>query len=189
MAIRVFERQTPRLRPGAYVDEAAVVIGDVELGADASVWPMAVIRGDIHAIRVGPRTNVQDGSVLHVTHAGPHALGGHPLSVGAEVTIGHAVVLHGCSVGDRCLIGMGCVVMDGVRIGPQTLLGAGSLVPPGKVLDGGHLWVGRPARRVRPLTEKELAYIVYSAEHYVRLKDRYQVRNGPGSSRAPSETG
>jgi len=173
MTVRGFEHATPSLGAGAYVDPSALVLGDVTLGRDASVWPMAVVRGDIHRIVIGDRSNVQDGSVLHVTHDSRFNPGGHPLIVGDEVTVGHHVVLHGCRVGDRCLIGMGTVVMDGAVVEPGLILAAGSLVTPGKVLEGGHLWVGRPAKRSRPLTADELDYLIYVAEHYVRLKDRH----------------
>jgi carbonic anhydrase/acetyltransferase-like protein (isoleucine patch superfamily) len=173
MPVRAFKDMSPVIDPSAYVDEAAVVIGDVTIGADSSVWPMAVLRGDVNAIRVGARTSIQDGSVLHVTHAHADVPGGHPCTVGDDVTVGHKVVLHGCRVGDRCLIGMGSIVLDGAHIEPEVLLGAGSLVPPGKVLDGGYLWLGAPVRRVRPLTDEEREKLRYSAQHYVRLKDAY----------------
>jgi carbonic anhydrase/acetyltransferase-like protein (isoleucine patch superfamily) len=181
MTLRAFEGHQPALATGAYVDEAAVVIGRVEIGEDASVWPGAVLRGDIHSIRVGARSNLQDNCVLHVTHDSRFNPGGHPLEIGREVTVGHGALLHGCVVEDRCLIGMGAVVMDGARIGSETILGAGSLVPPGKVLEGGYLWVGRPAKRVRPLDERERAYLLYAAGHYVAVKDRY-LRQSSGVS-------
>jgi carbonic anhydrase/acetyltransferase-like protein (isoleucine patch superfamily) len=173
MAVRDFDGATPSLAEGAYVDPSALVVGDVTLGRDASVWPMSVVRGDIHRLFIGKRSNVQDGSVLHVTHDSRFNPGGHPLIVGDEVTVGHHVVLHGCRVGDRCLIGMGSVVMDGAVLEPGLIVAAGSLVTPGKVLEGGYLWVGRPAQRGRYLTGNEVDYLVYSAEHYVRLKDRH----------------
>ncbi len=173
MTIRSFEGVTPTLAQGAYVDEAALVIGDVSLGRDASIWPMAVVRGDIHSIAIGERSSIQDGSVLHVTHDSRFNPGGHGLMIGDQVTVGHQVVLHGCHVGDQCLIGMDSVIMDGATLAPRTILGAGSLVSPGKRLEGGHLWVGRPARRHRALTDEELAYLEYVAAHYVRLKDRH----------------
>jgi len=178
VALRGFEGHEPVLGAGVYVDEAALVVGDVLLGDESSVWPHAVVRGDIQQIRVGPRTNIQDGAVLHVTHDSRWNPGGFPLVIGREVTVGHAVVLHGCTVGDQCLVGMGAVVMDGAYLGPGLILGAGSLVPPGKVLEGGYLWVGRPARRVRPVTEDEQAYLEYAAAHYVTLKDRHLLGGG-----------
>jgi len=174
VTLRPFDRHHPRLGPGAWVDPAALVIGDVDIGADSSLWPYTVARGDVNRIRIGARTNIQDHSVLHVTHDSRFHPGGHALVIGDEVTVGHRVILHGCTVGDRCLIGMGAVVMDGAVLEPQVLLGAGSLVPPGKVLEGGHLWLGSPARRVRALTGEEREAILYSAGHYVRLKNRHR---------------
>jgi carbonic anhydrase/acetyltransferase-like protein (isoleucine patch superfamily) len=150
-----------------------VVLGDVEIGDDSSVWPLVVIRGDMHSIRIGERSSVQDGSVLHITHAGPFNPGGYPLNIGDDVTIGHKVTLHGCNVGNRVLIGMGSIVMDGVVIEDEVVLGAGSLVPPGKRLESGYLYVGSPAKQARPLSEKERSYFSYSAANYVRLKDQH----------------
>ncbi|MBP8264728.1 MAG: gamma carbonic anhydrase family protein, partial [Pseudomonas sp.] len=132
MAIRTYQGMTPQLGERVFVDESAVVIGDVQLGADSSVWPLTVIRGDMHRIRIGARTSVQDGSVLHITHAGPFNPDGYPLIIGDEVTIGHQVTLHGCTLGNRILVGMGSIVMDGAVIEDEVVLGAGSLVPPGK---------------------------------------------------------
>lgn len=176
MTIRDFEAHRPRLAPGVYVDPSALVLGDVVLGEDSSVWPMAVLRGDIHSIRIGARTNIQDGSVLHVTHAGPFSPEGHALRVGEGVTVGHQVVLHGCTIGDGCLIGMGSVIMDGAILEPGVILGAGSLVSPGKALQAGHLWLGRPAKRIRALSGEERDYLAYSADHYVALKNRHAPR-------------
>jgi carbonic anhydrase/acetyltransferase-like protein (isoleucine patch superfamily) len=173
--IRSFEGIQPRVADGVFIDETAVVIGDVEIGADSSVWPTSVIRGDVNFIRIGERTNIQDGSILHVSHDGPHKPGGSPLVIGDDVTVGHKVVLHACTVEDCCLIGMGSVVLDDAIIESGSLLGAGSLVNPGKLIESGYLWLGQPARRVRVLSEKEKAYLKYSAEHYVRLQRRYQV--------------
>ena len=171
--IRGFEGHVPVLGAGAWVDEMALVVGDVRIGADSSVWPMTVIRGDINRIVIGERTNIQDGSVLHVTHDSRFMPGGLALTIGDDVTVGHKVVLHACTIGDRCLIGMGSIIMDGAVIAPETLVGAGSLVTPNKQLEGGYLWQGSPARRVRELTEREREYLRYSAEHYVRLKNRH----------------
>lgn len=171
--IRPYRQQLPRLAAGAYVDEAACVIGDVELGEDASVWPMAVLRGDVNAIRIGARTNVQDGSVLHVTHDGPYSPGGAALMVGDDVTIGHGVILHACTIGNRCLVGMGALVLDKVVIEDEVFIAAGSVVPPGKRLVSGFLYRGSPAQQARPLTDTERAQLKYSAEHYVRVKNDY----------------
>lgn len=173
--IRPFENTVPKIADGVYIDEAALVIGDVEIGEDSSVWPMCVVRGDINHIRIGSSTNIQDGSILHVTHDSEYKPGGSPLIIGNEVTVGHQATLHACTVEDQCLIGMGSIVLDDAVIGAGAMLGAGSVVNPGKHIEGGYLWLGRPARRVRELTEKEKAYLKYSAAHYVKLQRRHQV--------------
>lgn len=175
MPIRSFESKQPRIDASAYIDPQALVIGDVEIGADASLWPNVVVRGDIHSINIGANTNIQDESVLHVSHDSEFAPSGFPLIIGAGVTVGHMVVLHGCTIEDNCLIGMGSMVMDGALIQTGAMLGAGSLVAPGKQVEGGYLWHGRPARRVRALTPDEQNYLRYSAEHYVRLKNRHRA--------------
>ena len=167
----------PTLGERVYVDPQACVIGRVTLGADASVWPMAVLRGDVHTIAVGARTSVQDGAVLHVTHDGPYQPGGLPLVVGDDVTIGHRAMLHGCHVGNRCLIGMGAIVLDGVVIEDDVMIGAGSLIAPRTRVTSRSLWLGSPARKARDLTAAELESLKYSAAHYVRVKDGY--RNAP----------
>jgi len=173
LAIRTFQQHTPKLGPRAFVDGSAVVLGDVEIGEDSSVWPLVVIRGDMHGIRIGARTSVQDGSVLHITHAGPFNPQGFALSIGDEVTIGHKVMLHGCSLGNRILVGMGSTIMDGAVVEDEVIIGAGSLVPPGKRLQGGFLYVGSPVRQSRPLTDQERAFFSYSAANYVKLKDQH----------------
>ena len=144
--IRPFEGKSPQVSPSAWIDDTAVVIGDVSLGAGASVWPQCVVRGDIHRIEIGAETNIQDGSILHVSHDSGFMPGGAPLILQERVTVGHQVVLHGCEIGELCLIGIGARVLDRVRIEPRTILGAGALVPPGRVLEGGYLHVGAPAR-------------------------------------------
>lgn len=171
--IRRFEGVTPSLASGAWVDESAQVIGDVRLGEDSSVWPLATVRGDVNRIRIGARSNVQDNACLHVTHDGPYSPGGAGLDIGDEVTIGHGVILHACTIGNRVLIGMGSIVMDQAVIEDEVLLGAGSLVPPGKRLESGHLYRGNPLVKARPLSEAERASLKYSAEHYVRVKNRH----------------
>jgi carbonic anhydrase/acetyltransferase-like protein (isoleucine patch superfamily) len=173
VAIRTFQQHTPALGERAFVDRSAVVIGDVEIGADSSVWPLTVIRGDMHRIRIGARTSVQDASVLHITHAGPFNPDGFPLLIGDDVTIGHKVMLHGCTVGSRILIGMGSTVMDGAVVEDEVIIGAGSLVPPGKRLESGFLYVGSPVKQARPLTDKERAFFTYTAGNYVKLKDQH----------------
>ncbi|UFH49410.1 gamma carbonic anhydrase family protein [Pseudomonas sp. KNUC1026] len=173
MSIRRFEQHAPQLGAKVFVDRSAVVLGDVEIGDDSSVWPLAVIRGDMHHIRIGQRTSVQDASVLHITHAGPFNPDGFPLLIGDDVTIGHKVMLHGCTLGSRILVGMGSTIMDGAVVEDEVIIGAGSLVPPGKRLESGYLYVGSPARQARELTDKERAFFTYSAANYVKLKDRH----------------
>lgn len=175
MTIRTYQGHTPQLGARAFVDPSAVVIGDVELGDDCSVWPLAVIRGDMHSIRIGARTSIQDGSVLHITHAGPFNPGGYPLHIGEDVTVGHKVTLHGCTIGSRVLVGMGAIIMDGAVVEDEVVIGAGSLVPPGKVLQSGYLYVGSPVKQARPLSDKERAFFTYSAANYVKLKDLHLV--------------
>ncbi len=174
MTLRPFLDQTPRVADSALIDPSAVLIGDVEVGPDSSFWPFAVARGDVNTIRVGARSNVQDGTVLHVTHDNPQSPGGHPLVIGDDVTVGHNCTLHGCTIHGPSLIGMGSIVLDGAVVEPGVMVGAGSLVPPGKVLTGNSLWLGSPVRRVRALTEEEIARLRYSAAHYVRLVGQYR---------------
>ena len=168
---------TPSLGERVMIDPTAVVMGDVSLGDDASVWPQAAMRGDVQVIRIGARTNVQDGAVLHVTHDGPYNPGGYPLHIGDDVTIGHKALLHGCTVGNRVLVGMGALVMDAVVVEDDVMIAAGALVTPGKRLKSGHLYAGSPAREVRALTEAEQAFLPYSAQGYVSLKQRYLDNN------------
>ncbi len=163
----------PRLGERVYLHESAHLIGDVQLGADSSVWCNAVLRGDVNHIVIGNCTNVQDFTMGHVSHKTEKKPQGSPLIIGDYVTIGHSVILHGCRIGNECLIGMGSIIMDDVVIPDRVMIGAGSLVSPGKVLESGYLYMGRPAEKVRPLTEAEQAYLRYSAEHYVRVKNNY----------------
>ncbi|MGV6826085.1 MAG: gamma carbonic anhydrase family protein [bacterium] len=167
--IRTFKGITPIVSSSAWVDETSLVIGDVEIGDNSSLWPMVVARGDIQSIRIGDNTNIQDGSVLHVSHDSEFLPGGAPLIVGSNVTVGHKVILHGCQVEDDSLIGMGAIVMDQAVVQSNVVVGAGSVVPGGKVLESGYLYVGTPVRRVRELTEQERKYFDYSARHYVKL--------------------
>jgi len=178
MNIRSHAGLHPRIAAGVYIDPASIIIGDVEIGEGSSVWPMTVIRGDIHRIRIGERTSVQDGSVLHVTHAGPYNPDGFPLIIGDDVTIGHKVMLHGCTIGNRILIGMAAVIMDGVVVNDEVIVGAGTLVPPGKNLESGYLYMGNPVRQVRPLTDKELKYFHYTAKRYADLAAEYLKGEG-----------
>jgi len=165
----------PQLAQGAWVHPCATIIGEVLLGRDSSVWPGAVIRGDVNRITIGEASNIQDGSVLHVSHKTPANPVGGPLVIGDRVTVGHTVILHACTIEDECLIGMGSIILDGAVVRKHVLLGAGSLVPEGRVLESGYLYLGRPAKAVRPLSEDEMAYFAYSAGHYVNLARSYQA--------------
>lgn len=171
--LRPFKNKYPALGSKTYIDEAACVIGDVEIGDDSSVWPMVAIRGDVNTIRIGDRTNIQDGSVLHVTHQGPLSPEGNGLMIGSDVTIGHSAVLHACTIEDECLIGMGAVILDGAVIKKGAMIAAGSVVSPFKTLAGGYLYMGAPARQARKLSQKEKDFLGYSAQHYVKLKNDY----------------
>lgn len=177
MAIRSYNNFDPQIGEGVYVDDMAVVIGDVTIGKDASIWPMVAVRGDVHHIHIGSRTNIQDGSVLHVTADNEYNPGGRALTIGDEVTVGHGAILHACTVEDRCLIGMGATVLDGAVIKTNTMVAAGALVAPNKVLESGFLYVGNPARQARPLKEKEIEWLAYSAQHYVDLKNKHLAEN------------
>jgi len=163
----------PQSAAGVYLHPSAQVIGSVTLGEDSSLWCNAVLRGDVNDIVIGRCTNIQDLSMGHVAHRTAHKPGGSPLTVGDYVTVGHGVLLHGCTIGNDCLIGMGSIVMDDVIVQDQVMLGAGSLVSPGKTLESGFLYVGRPAVKVRALTPDEISWLRYSAEHYVRVKNNY----------------
>lgn len=156
-----------------YIDETAVVIGKVVLGDDVSIWPQTVIRGDVEHIQIGAGTNVQDGSVLHVSHAGDFSAKGHPLTIGQGVTIGHRAVVHACRIGNYCLIGIGAIILDDAVIEDYVMLGAGALVPPGKTLTSGYLYVGSPAKPVRELSADEKKFLEYSSRHYIHLKNAY----------------
>ncbi len=173
MTTRDFASTSPRIAGSAYVDSAALVIGDVMIGEDTSLWPMCVVRGDVQSIRIGTRTNIQDGTVIHVTHDSRFCPGGQPTYVGDDVTVGHKVLLHACTVENTCLIGMNAVIMDGAVVQSRVIVGAGSVVPPGKILESGYLYVGSPVKSIRPLKDRELEFIEYSAQNYVRLKNRY----------------
>ena len=175
--IGVYQGFTPQIGEGVYLHPASTVIGDVVLGDHVSVWPGVVIRGDVNHIRIGAGSNIQDLSVLHVSHRSDSDPNGAPLIIGQHVTVGHKVILHGCTIADECLIGMGSIVMDKVIVQKNVLLGAGSLVPEGRELESGYLYLGSPARKVRALTDAELAHFMYSANHYMRIKNQYLIEH------------
>lgn len=173
MSVRKFGDKNPVIHNSAYIDPQSCVIGDVEIGKNSSIWPMTVIRGDVNSIKIGSNTNIQDGSILHVTHKSAQDLNGGPLKIGNGVTVGHAAILHACEIGDYCLIGMGAIVMDKCVIEHHSMIAAGSVIPPNKHIKAGELWLGNPAKKIRDLTEKQKADLEYSAQHYVKLKNQY----------------
>ena len=183
MRIRPYREHLPVLGQRVYLDPMAVVAGDVELGDDVSIWPFTVVRGDVNFVRIGDRTNIQDGSVIHVSHDGPHARrGGFATRIGSDVTIGHKAIIHACTIEDAALIGMGAIVLDGAVVKKHGFVGAGALVSPGKVVGEGELWLGNPAKKARQLSAAEIEALYYSAGHYVRLKDEY-LASGIGAGR------
>lgn len=172
--LRPFNQIMPQVAKSAYIDPAACVIGDVKLGENVSVWPMTVIRGDVNHIIIGDDSNIQDGSILHVTHKNTANPDGDPLILGKGVTVGHGAILHACQIDDYCLVGMGATILDRAVMEHHSMLGAGSLLPPGKVIKSGELWLGNPAKKVRRLSDQEIEHLEYSAAHYIRLKKQYQ---------------
>lgn len=181
--IRAFKGHLPQIGNRVYIDPTATIIGQATIGDDAALWPQVVVRADMHRIIIGEKTNIQDGSVLHVTHASDKTHpDGFPLLIGAGITVGHRAMLHGCQIYDNCLIGMNTIVMDGVIVESEVIIGAGSLVPPGKILESGYLYVGRPALKKRALTEAEKQFIPYSAQNYCTLKDTYLQELSDGGS-------
>lgn len=173
--IRSYQGVEPTIGEHVYIDQSAVIVGDVTLGESSSVWPFVSARGDVNFISIGARTNIQDNCVLHVSRKSNRNPDGHPLIIGEDVTVGHHVMLHGCTIGARVLIGMSAVIMDGVIVEDDVIIGAGSLVPPGKVLRSGYLYVGSPVQEQRKLNEEELAFLPESAANYVMLKDEYAL--------------
>ncbi len=173
-AIRAFNNITPTLGQRVFIDPDCTVIGDVSIGDDSSIWPGTVIRGDVNFIRIGARTNIQDGSIIHVSHdwlVGAQI--GYATIIGDDVTIGHGAIIHACTIEDGCLIGMGAIILDGAVIKKNGFVGAGAVIPPGKTVGSAELWLGNPAKCVRTLSEKDIEQLYYSAAHYVRLKDKY----------------
>lgn len=172
-SIRSYKGIAPKIGQDVYIDETAVLVGDIKIGDDSSVWPLVAARGDVNHIHIGQRTNIQDGSVLHVTHKSKENPDGYPLIIGNDVTIGHKVMLHGCTIQDRVLVGMGAIILDNVVVEQEVMIGAGSLVPPNKVLESGYLYVGSPVKQARPLTDKERTFLQKSADNYVQNKNDY----------------
>ncbi len=169
MALRRFREHFPRIHPSSFVEDSAQVIGDVELGEDSSVWFNSVLRGDVHTIRIGQRTNIQDLTMIHVTS------GRFSTTIGDDVTVGHHVVLHGCTIGNRVLVGMSAVVMDGVEIGDDCIIGAGALLTPGTRIPSGSLVVGFPGKVKRSLSDEERAFLLESAKHYVHTAAEHRA--------------
>lgn len=171
--IRSFKNISPILGKKNFIDSSAVLIGDITTGDDVGIWPLVAIRGDVNSITIGDRTNIQDGSVLHVTHKNKVNPDGYPLIIGEDVTVGHKVMLHGCKLGSRILVGMGAIIMDNVIVEDDVFIGAGTLIPPNKVLKSGYLYVGNPMKQARKLSEAEFGFLKKSAENYVKFKDEY----------------
>ncbi len=171
--IRPYSGHHPKIDATCYIDDMAVVIGDTALAENVSVWPFAVIRGDVNSIKIGKNSNVQDHAMLHVSHKNDAKPNGSPLIIGEDVTIGHHVTLHGCTIGSRVLVGINSIVLDDAVIEDDVMIGAGSLVPPRKRLESGYLYVGSPVQKVRPLTDKEKEFLPYSARHYVKVAGHY----------------
>lgn len=177
-SLRSYHDITPQLADTVYVDSSSVLVGDIHIGEDSSIWPLVAARGDVNYIRIGARTNIQDGSVLHVTRTSPELPDGYPLLIGDDVTVGHKVMLHGCTLGNRILVGMGAIVMDGAVVEDDVIIGAGSLVPPNKRLRSGYLYVGSPVQEKRPLNEAEQRFLKVSSTNYVTLKNEYLHNTG-----------
>jgi len=173
VALRSYKHYFPQIGDRVMVDSSSVVVGDVHLADDVSIWPLVAIRGDVNQVVIGKRSNVQDGCVLHVTHKSASNPAGYPLVIGEDVTVGHKAMLHGCHIGNRVLVGMGAILLDGVIVEDDVMIGAGSLVPPGKRLESGYLYLGSPVRQVRPLSEAEITGLLYSANNYVSWKNDY----------------
>ena len=170
--IRKFKDFTPSIGKRVFVDTQATVIGDVCLEDDVSIWPQSVIRGDINPITIGKRTNIQDGSIVHVTHKSQYS-DGCECHIGSDVTIGHGCIIHACTIEDMALVGMGSVILDGTTISKKVIIGAKSLVPSGKTLESGYLYMGSPCKKIRPLKDDELEFLKYSATHYVNTKNDF----------------
>lgn len=173
MTTRAYKGISPSIGNNVYIDDTALIAGDVTLEDDVSIWPMVAARGDVNTIHIGKRSNIQDGTVLHVTRRSASNPDGYPLVIGDDVTIGHKCMLHGCQLGNRILVGMGAIIMDNAVVEDDVFIGAGTLVPPNKRLESGYLYVGNPMQKKRPLSDDEVAFLKQSATNYVALKDDY----------------
>ncbi len=173
MALRHYKEHYPQFDDSVYIDDSAVIVGQIKLAPDVSIWPLVAARGDVNKIEIGARTNVQDGSVLHVTRISPANPDGFPLIIGEDVTVGHKCMLHGCILGDRILVGMGAIIMDGAIVQDDVFIAAGAVVTPNKILESGYLYIGNPARQARRLKDSEQQFLAQSADNYVRLKNEY----------------
>lgn len=173
MPIRFFQNKAPQFDDSVYIDDSAVLVGEISIGKDSSIWPIVAARGDVNYIEIGEQTNIQDGTVLHVSRSSEKFPLGFPLIIGNQVTVGHKCMLHGCIIKNRVLVGMGAIVMDGAVVEDEVIIGAGSLVPPNKTLESGFLYLGNPTKKVRPLKQSEIEFLSASAENYSRLKDEY----------------
>ncbi|PMH45373.1 gamma carbonic anhydrase family protein [Vibrio sp. 10N.286.49.B3] len=172
-SLRRYKGVQPTIGANVYIDSASVLVGDIVLGDDSSIWPFVAARGDVNHIRIGERTNIQDGSVLHVTHKNKQNPTGYPLLIGNDVTVGHKVMLHGCEIHDRVLVGMGSIILDGAIIEEDVMIGAGSLVPPKKRLESGFLYIGSPVKKARALKESERTFLLTSSANYVQNKNDF----------------
>lgn len=181
-ALRPYKNYFPQQGDRVMIDNSSVVVGEVQLDDDVSIWPLVAIRGDVNKVVIGKRSNIQDGSVLHVTHKSSSNPEGYPLIVGEDVTVGHKAMLHGCTIGNRVLVGMGSILLDGVIVEDDVMIGAGSLVPPGKRLESGYLYLGSPVKQVRPLSEAEIAGLLYSSNNYVGWKNEYLAQESQSHS-------
>ena len=173
MKINAYKNHLPTIHESAYIDDSAKIIGDVIVGKDSSIWAMTTMRGDVAKITIGERTNIQEGCILHGSPKCDFYKDDFPVVIGNDVSIGHGVILHGCKIGDKCLIGIGTIILDGAEIESEIIIAAGSLVPPNKKLQSGYLYVGSPVKQMRALTETEKKHLAFNADYYLKLKNDF----------------
>lgn len=173
MSIEKFEDYLPKIGNNVFIHKSAIIIGDVEIDKNSSVWPGAIIRGDLLSIKIGSNTNIQDNCILHTTHASKYNIDGYSLKIGNNVTIGHGAILHGCTVYNNVLIGMGSTILDGAIIPENVIIGANTLIASNKNLESGYLYYGNPVKQIRALTKEEIEFISYSSASYCKLKEKY----------------